>query len=102
MPGHGWGFARKAVNVFLRDCFYNRFIHDHYELGPIGPMLEVPLDNEVVKAILAIEAVIPRWTSIKALDSRTSAAFQKAAGNEAVRRNISRVHLDAVWWGAER
>ncbi len=23
MPGREWGFARKGLNIFLRDCFYN-------------------------------------------------------------------------------
>ena len=99
MPGHEWGFARKAVNIFLRDCFYNRYLHDRYELGSIESMLEIPLDNIVAEAIIASQIVIPRWRSITALDSRTSAAFQQAASNEAERRNCARIHLDAVWWG---
>lgn len=99
MPGHEWGFARKALNIFLRDCLYNRFLCDRYELRSIESMLEIPLDNIVAEAIIASEIVIPRWQSITALDSATSAAFQQAASNEATRRNCARVHLDAVWWG---
>lgn len=101
-----WGFARKGLNIFLRDCFYNRYIYDYYGLEALGPLLEVPLDNYVAKRIRKEirrrEGVSLRWQSITKLDRRTSGALQEAAGRIAVREQRLRVDLDLKWWGAER
>ena len=33
MPGHEWGWARKSLNVFLRDCLYNFYLRRQYRPG---------------------------------------------------------------------
>lgn len=99
MPGQEWGFARKALNVFLRDCCYNRFTYDRYRLGAIEPLLEVPLDNIVAVAIIRKETVSAQWDSIGRLDPATSESMQAAAGRIAKNEGILRVHLDTAFWG---
>ena len=42
---------------------------------------------------------LPRWPGVRYLDPQTSAAYQAAALVIARRHGVSRVHLDAFWWG---
>ena len=106
MPKPIWGFARKGMNIFLRDCFYNKYIHDHYRLKVVGPLLEVPLDHYVAQGIQEdirrSEGTSLGWESIRKLDRCTSKALQEGASRIAARKQLLRVHLDLKWWGGER
>ena len=75
MPESVWGFARKGLNIFLRDCFYNRYIHDHYGLQAIEPFLEVPLDGRVMEKIRRCAGISNKSTAIKNLNPSISADF---------------------------
>jgi len=46
-----WGVARKAINLFLRDAFYNRYLSDRFKLERIEYFLEIPLDTIVAKGL---------------------------------------------------
>lgn len=46
-----WGTARKAINLFLRDALYNRYLSEHYGLDRIEAFLEIPLDGDVAGAL---------------------------------------------------
>ena len=97
-----WGYARKGLNIFLRDCLYNFYLRDAYGLGVAENLPEVPLDSIVAKRLERQEdagAALPGWTTIKALDPATSARYQSAARSYGDARNQARVHLDADWWG---
>ena len=38
-----WSAARKALNLFLRDCLYNKYLCAEYRLDHLEPWLEMPL-----------------------------------------------------------
>jgi hypothetical protein len=41
----GWGTARKALNIFLRDATYNNFLRARFSLHRAESLLEIPLDS---------------------------------------------------------
>ena len=100
-----WGAARKAINLFLRDAFYNRYLFDHYKLAPIEQFLEVPLDRDVATNLCALATQygksLPKWESIKMLDSDDSCMYQEVASKYAKEKNLARVHLDLLFWRKE-
>jgi hypothetical protein len=100
-----WGTARKALNIFLRDVVYNRYLCSHHHISYIEKWLEVPLDSYVVKGLKKDkpETVrLPRWSSIKGLTPKTSEVYQKAAQIIARQEGISPVHLDISTGEGER
>jgi len=100
-----WGAARKALNLFLRDICYNRFLYDKLE-GASDPedWMEIPLDNLVAKALgrRSRRGELPRWPGLKGLTAKVSSEFQAFAKRVATEEGISRVHLDMQLWKAER
>src|SRR6266446_874823 len=42
-----WGAARKALNLFLRACFYNRYLSVEFNLDRLETWLEIPLDQVI-------------------------------------------------------
>lgn len=46
-----WGLARKCLNIFLREAFYNRYLFEYYKLEKLEPWLELPLDSHVARGI---------------------------------------------------
>ncbi len=98
-----WGVARKALNLFLRDCTYDHHLRAHYGLGKIEPWLEVPLDSYVALALRDEPegADLPRWNSLKALRGAESRKYQSTAQKVATRMRIRRVHLDLYYWRNE-
>jgi hypothetical protein len=94
-----WGLARKAVNLFLRDAFYNVYLRGRFRLEASESLYEVPLDG-VVAASLARRGVkrLPPWQGVKYLTPELSSAYQKVATEEAGHMGIARVHLDIYLW----
>ncbi len=95
-----WGSSRKFLNIFLRNCLYNRFICDHYGLEKLEPWLEVPLDSHVAKGLMLERGseVLPRWGTVIGLKPEDSNSFQEFAHIVADRKNISRIHLDLLYF----
>jgi hypothetical protein len=99
-----WGAARKALNIFLRDCADHHLLRARYALHRHEQRFEVPLDRQVALA-LALEPEghgLPKWRTIKGLKPATSALYQHVALLSARRRGIPRVLLDAVFWRSKR
>lgn len=96
----GWGFARKFLNIFLRDSLYDAHLSRTFRLARIERWLEVPLDGDVGRRLLAEPegASLPRWRTIYELDHATHLAFQQVASRVAARKGIARVHLDLLFW----
>ena len=40
-----WGLARKALNIFLRECLYTSYLRDASRLDRSEHYLELPLDS---------------------------------------------------------
>ena len=99
-----WGVARKVLNLFLRDCLYNKYLNEAYSLDRASHLLELPLDSYTGSALvdLAPRGTLPRWPGVKYVTPETSAAFQLVASLEGKRREVDRVHLDGLWWSVER
>jgi hypothetical protein len=96
-----WGRARKALNIFLRDCLYTVHTREAYRLDRAEQFFELPLDS-IIGARLAKESggALPRWTTVRALTKDLSDECQKVALKVARKEKVARVHLDAMWWGA--
>jgi hypothetical protein len=95
-----WGTARKALNIFLRDCVYNRFLSSHFAISRIHPWLEVPLDNHVASGLrkTSYKKNLPRWGTIRRLTREDSDKYQEVAAQVADRIGCNRVDLDIYLW----
>ena len=91
-----WGLARKVLNIFLRDCFYNGLLMSTYKLKSAERFFEVPLDSVVAQALKARQprGALPRWRGVKHLSAEESVYFQGAALELCRSLNITRVHLE--------
>jgi hypothetical protein len=99
-----WGAARKALNLFLRDICYNRFLCERHGLAASEEWMEIPLDGLVAGALKreAGRGKLPRWPGLNELTPEVSAHFQAFARSLAASKGISRVHLDMRLWTEER
>lgn len=99
-----WGLARKVMNIFLRDCLYTTYLDAALGLRRNEASFELPLDsitaNQLKRAVG--RGKLPAWPGVKHLTDALSAKFQDAASDEATRRGIPRIHLDAIWWSLSR
>lgn len=95
-----WGAARKAINLFLRDALYNKYLSKQFKLQSIETWLEVPLDSAVAKGLKlhSNRGELPRWPGLKNLKPNISEAFQVFASKQAILKGIARVHLDMYLW----
>lgn len=93
-----WGAARKAINIFMRDCLYNLYLCTEYSIQVLEPWLEVPLDKDVGKKLNENDPNLPKWKSIKYLKGEVSDKFQTSAQKLGEKEGVSRVHLDIKFW----
>lgn len=98
-----WGLARKCLNIFLREAFYNAFLQSQYHLTAAEKLYELPLDGIVAKALRSrARGELPRWPGVRYLESDTSIRYQSVAERLAAKEGVVRVHLDAIYWAKER
>jgi hypothetical protein len=95
-----WGAARKALNLFLRDAFYNHYLNPRNGLEVAEEFLEIPLDGVIAQALRSRDQAkrLPRWKGVKYLDREVSRVYQEFASELAKRYKLARVHLDALLW----
>jgi len=93
-----WGAARKAMNLFIRDSFYNQYLSKAYDLSKIEYYLEVPIDSYVAIGLRSFNDKLPKWKSIKSFTKEDNNKFQTFAREHAKSENIARVHLDILFW----
>jgi len=95
-----WGAARKVLNIFLRDVLYNHYLHSHFSFKTVENWLEVPLDGDVAKNLLAAPEgkSLPPWPRIKRLTVEVSDQYQAVARKIAEKEGIATVHLDLIFW----
>lgn len=107
--GQHWGAARKFLNIFLRNCAYNRFLSAEYGLDRIEEWMEVPLDKHVSVGLKRAEknkapkqrSKLPYWPGVIHLSPAQSDIYQAFASGVAAEANLARVHLDIGYWNAE-
>jgi hypothetical protein len=104
LGAQNWGAARKALNLFLRDLCYNRFLCERHTLAQLEDWMEIPLDGLVARSLKrrAGRGKLPRWPGINELTAGVSSSFQAFAREIADQEGISRVHLDMRLWSEER
>jgi hypothetical protein len=73
-----WGICRKAINLYLRDCYYNKILNEHFKLDKIAAYLETPIDSLAMKSLGKYTTSVKKST-IKALNKTTHQEWQKAA-----------------------
>jgi len=95
-----WGAARKGINLFLRDVFYNRYLSERFEFRRIEKWMEVPLDRFTAEGIIKDYTVdpLPSWPGLKHLTHEMSEVYQNAAFDLAKSVHSFRVHLDILYW----
>jgi len=95
-----WGAARKAINLFLRDALYNKYLSEQFKLQSIEFWLEVPLDSVVAKGLRlkSNRGELPLWPGLKNLEANVSEVFQAFASKQANLKEFARVHLDMYLW----
>ena len=95
-----WGAARKALNLFMRDVLYNRYLSDHYGIRKAEHLMEVPLDSAVAKGLKkqAAHGQLPQWPGLKSLKSDCSSTYQEFAATYSRQLGVARVHLDVFLW----
>jgi hypothetical protein len=95
-----WGAARKALNLFLRDCLYNKYLCQEYKMDRLEKWLEIPLDSLVANGLQkkAEKGLLPRWPGLKHLKKEISDQYQDTAQSFADKNEIARVHMDVALW----
>jgi len=101
-----WGAARKAINLFLAECCYHRFICREYHLEKIEKFLEIALDSQVanflIREAFAKDITLPRWQGLKRLLPPDSYLYQEFAYKYAKERKLAaRFYLDVLIWRSE-
>jgi len=84
-----WGAARKAINIFLRDCLYNSYVSKEFRIKNLSRWLEIPLDSDVGENLNKLYPELPPWDAIKRLNVDISDKFQEAALDQA-KKNAAR------------
>jgi hypothetical protein len=95
-----WGLARKALNIFLRNCLYTTYLCEEYNLARAEKFFEIPLDSITgTRLVKESRGALAGWKTVRGLKAKTSAENQAVAATLAAEKGVARVHLDAVWWG---
>ena len=100
-----WGTARKSLNLFLGECYYHRFVSEHYNLQVILPLLEVPLDSQVAGLLYRLARTrkdhrVPPWPGIRQLTPPVGGSYQRFASVFAsgLGPGWARIHIDLIAW----
>ena len=97
-----WGTARKALNIFLVEVFFNRFLAREYRMQRLKDVLETPLDSKANKRIRRFAnekgLPLPKWRGVKGLTDEVSRDYQEVASQMAAENRIPRACLDLIVW----
>lgn len=102
LPGkaRSWGLARKCLNIFLHDAYYNSYLVREFGLAQAEPFYEVPLDGVVARELKrrAGRGKLPPWLGVKHLTQPLSDVLQSYAQFCSETMGIARIHLDSYLW----
>jgi hypothetical protein len=103
-----YGMARKILNIYLHNVYYNRPLCDEYALDAFEGALEVPIDRHVREWLFRIaEETVPQIEinplirnvqRIWEIDKKKNRCFQDLAVRAARQLGTTRVHLDAYFY----
>ena len=102
-PQKPWGVARKAMNLFMRSCLYNRYLSRKFHLTRVQRYMEIPLDSAVVRGLRRRakkeRRKLPRWPGLIGLQLEVSQQFQYYAKKCARRNELpGQVFFDNYLW----
>jgi hypothetical protein len=105
--GECWGLARKALNLFLRDAFYNRFLYEKFGLESIAQELETPLDGDADSGLRRHHrekhgTALPKWPRLKG--KREAYEAHRNAAKEFAKDHcggFAPVHADLLLYNAK-
>lgn len=99
-----WGVSRKALNIFLRNAFYNTYLNERYRLKTAEYLLEVPLDSITTSRLYSKSepGELLRWKGVMYLKPEQNRIYQEVARRVASERRIAPIHLDTYWFGGNR
>jgi len=102
-----WGVARKAINLFIRSCLYNKYLSTEFRLTRVQRHMEIPLDSAVARGLRkrarAERRRLPPWQGLIELESEASRQFQDFAEEYARDEELpGRVLLDTYLWPENR
>lgn len=105
-----WGIARKILNIFLHNVYFNEILRTEYNLGDIKDHFEVPLDSHVVGWLRriaestepAIEFIdpVPGTFYVHLVTDDVNSKYQGLATKVARQLGTSRVYLDTYLYRA--
>jgi putative transcriptional regulator len=101
-----WGSARKVLNVFLCEAYFNRVLEPFYGLRKLANWFEIPLDKQTVSAVRRKAEQFglqgpPPFPGIKWLDRETSLKYQALAREIATEMLLpARIYFEVVTWAA--
>lgn len=102
LPNKSWGAARKALNIFLLQASYHKYVSKEYNLDKIVEYLELPLDNPNAYRLISLaekKGIKLRWDSIKRLTPEQNKGFQDFTLKLAREKyNCPRAYLDIYFW----
>jgi len=100
-----FGLARKVLNIFLRNSYYNQFLISRYNIAKHEGLFEVPIDSRSAAGIRRdcrdLEIVYEDpwyWNGLLYHDWDTNAQYQDAASRIAENEGTIRVHLDSYYY----
>jgi len=95
-PAQSWGIARKYINIFFRDAFFNSHLASEYGLESAKPFYGVPLDGFIAYELHkhANNSMLPRWFGITRLTPAISETYQASALDLSHKWKFDRVYLD--------
>ncbi|MEX0929186.1 MAG: hypothetical protein WD266_04195 [Balneolales bacterium] len=95
-----WGTARTALNLFLKEAHYNRYLSEVYHLYLSEHFFETPVNDTAAAALRSQKSgpTLPEWTGLHMFDKDKSDAYQAFATDLAEEMRVSRVHLGLFLW----
>ena len=97
-----WGTARKALNVFMVEVFFNRFTASEYQMDRLKDVLETPLDSQAFEHLQNFarqhQLTVPPVGSIRDLLTEQSDQYQQVASQMGAEEEIPRAALDLLIW----
>jgi hypothetical protein len=102
-----FGAARKALNLFMVQAYFNRELAAQYGLRRFANFIETPLDLRAASKIRRRAQencgrhTLPRWQGIKNLAPQVSQQYQVQARKLAKQWALPRGELDIVLWPAD-
>ncbi|MEX0686313.1 MAG: hypothetical protein WD267_00325 [Balneolales bacterium] len=95
-----WGTARTAINFYLREALYNRYLSEVNDLFLSEHFFETPINDTSVLTLRRQKngSTLPEWSGLSLFTPEQSDTYQNFAADLAKDLGVSRVHLELFLW----